>query len=177
MMSDNSTGNPDTSFSNVYGTGVTAPILNAWSVNRSNEVQDPVGAQFTIPDDLDTASPITVEIHFFIDVIGGSTGNQANVQIQADYAASGVEIGISAPATGFAETVTSGNFTITEPTGSSGGQQNLTHTTTIVTLDGSLMVGKNWGYIVLRRIAPTSGTEYDRDIYLTTFVIKYTRTC
>ena len=177
MMSNNNSTSPNTSSNSVYGTGVTAPGLNAWSVARSNQNQNPVTAQFAIPDDLDTTSSVTVEIHFFIDVIGGSSGNQGNVQIQAAYAASGDEIGTSSPATGFDETVTSGNFTITEPTGSTGGQRNLRHITTSVTLNGALMAGNDWGYIVLTRIAPTSGTEYNRDIYLTIFAIKYTRTC
>jgi hypothetical protein len=177
MMSNNNSGNPDTSFNNVYATGASAPGLNAWSINPSTSAQNPIDAQFAIPNDLDTTQPVTLEIHFFINAIGGSSGNQANVQVRADYAPSGVEIGTIAPATGFDETVTSGNFTITEPTGSGGGQQNLRHITTTVTLNGALMAGNNWGYITLTRITPTSGTEYNRDIYVAMYVIKYTRTC
>src|SRR5207249_4782825 len=133
--------------------------IDAWKVHESGMGQDPINTQFALPSDLDTAGPITVDIHFFIDKNSGA-GTVANVQINADYAATNVEIGTSAPATGFAETVTSGNFTITEPTGSTGAQQNLTHTVTTVTLNGALMVGKNWAYLSLTRIAPTSGTEY-----------------
>ena len=116
-------------------------------------------------------------LHFFIDKIPASVGNVANVQIQADYATSGDEIGTSAPATGFAETVTSGNFTITEPTGSTGAQQNLTHIVTSVTLNGALMAGNNWAYLSLTRVAPTSGTEYNKDIYLSILAFQYTRAC
>ena len=177
MMANNASENPNTTFTKVYGTTGNAPSLDAWSVNESGMGQDPINTQFALPQDLDTASPITVDIHFFVDVVGGSSGNQANVQIRADYAAANVEIGLSAPATGFAETVTSGNFTITEPTGSAGAQQNLTHTTTTVTLNGALMVGKNWAYLSLTRIAPTSGIEYNRDIFLAIFDFKYTRIC
>lgn len=177
MMANNSSSNPNTTFTKVYGTASSTPSIDTWRVRSSGMPQDPIDTQFALPQDLDTASPITLEIHFFISDQNGS-GNTANVQIQADYAASGVEIGISAPATGFAETVTSGNFTITEPTGSTGAQENLTHMVTSVTLNGALMAGKNWAYINLIRIAPTAGsTEYNKDIYLALFAFKYTRIC
>ncbi|HLX52443.1 MAG TPA: hypothetical protein VKR58_00785, partial [Aquella sp.] len=99
------------------------------------------------------------------------------VQIEADYATSPQEIGTSAPATGFSETLTTGNFTISEPTGSTGTQQNLNHIVVSINLSGAKIAGNNWGYLALSRVAPTSGTEYDKDIYLTLFVIKYTRLC
>src|SRR5207302_724235 len=102
-------------FTKVYGTA--SPAIDAWMMNPSSMTQNPIDTQFSLPQDLDTASPITLEIHLFIDKITGSSGTAANIQVQADYAASGVEIGTTAPATGFAEIVTTGNFTITEPTG------------------------------------------------------------
>jgi hypothetical protein len=177
MMENDEGINPNVTFTKVYGTAATSPSLNAWMINPSTGSNKPISAQFALPDDLDTASPITLEIHFFIDEVAGSSGSLANVQIQADYAASGDEIGTSAPATGFAETVTSGNFTITEPTGSMGAQQNLRLVTTSVTLDGTLMAGNTWAYVSLIRVAPTSGAEYNKDIYLTIFEFKYTRIC
>ena len=177
MMASNSSGNPTITFTKVYGTTTNGPIITAWKLNPSGSTFMPICADFGLPQDLDTASPITLEIHFMIDRISASSGNVANVQVQADYAASGVEIGSSAPATGFAETLTSGNFSIVEPTGGAGGQLNLRHITTSITLDGSKMVGKNWGYLTLSRVAPTSGTEYNKDIYLCMFVFKYTRIC
>ncbi|HSC25159.1 MAG TPA: hypothetical protein VLB80_03010 [Candidatus Babeliales bacterium] len=175
MMADATASNPNITFTKVYGTASNSPSLDAWKISISTTTQKPITTQFALPQDLDTASPITLEIHFFINKILGSLGNLANAQINADYAASNMEIGTSAPATGFAETVTTGNFTITEPTGSTGLQQNLTHIVTSVTLDGTKMVGKNWAYLSLTRIAPTSGTEYNKDIYLVTYSFKYTR--
>jgi hypothetical protein len=177
QMTDNANGNPNITFTKVFGTASLSPTLEAWMLEKSSSPQMPITAQFAIPQDIDTASTITLDIHLFINKISGSSGNVANLQIQADYATSPQEIGISAPATGFSETLTTGNFTITEPTGSSGTQQNLNHIVVSVTLDGTKIAGNNWAYLSLIRIAPTSGTEYNKDIYLTIFAIQYTRVC
>jgi hypothetical protein len=172
-MSTNGSGNPDTTFGNVYGAAASDPALEVWSVKPSATTQNPVSTQFAIPADLDTTKTVTLQLHFFVNTISGSVGNVANAQIKADYAASGVQIGVSAPATGFKETVTSGNFTITEPTGAN----NLTHVVTSVTLDGSKMAGRNWAFISCSRVAPTSGTEYSKNIYLNVMALQYTRIC
>jgi len=177
QMGDNNSSTPDTSFRKVYSTSAQGPVLEARALADTGQTDFAIGAQFAIPQDLDTSSPITLDIHFFIAVNSGSSGNVANLQVQADYEASGAEIGSSAPATGFAETLTTGNFTITEPVGSTPPQQNLKHTVVSVSLDGTKMVGKNWGYLSFVRIAPTSGTEYNKNIYLTVLQLNYTRTC
>ena len=177
-MANHTGGNPNVMFTRVYGPAGNLPTIETWRVRPSAMTQEPVSAQFAIPQDLDTASPITLEIHFFINKITGSSGTAANVQINADYAATSQEIGTTAPATGFKETVTSGNFTITEPTGSTPPQQNLMHIVTSVPLNGALMVGNNWGFVSLTRIATIApDIEYDRDIYIVMFSFKYTRLC
>ena len=178
MMANNSATNPNVTFTKVYGTTGNAPAIDAWKVSRSAVTQDPINFQFAIPQDLDTSSPITLEVHFLINRQSGSAGTAANIQVNADYAMTNEEIGTTAPATGFSETVTSGTFAFTEPVGSTPPQQNLMHITTTITLNGSLMVGKNWAYLSLTRI-PTipAEIEYNRDIYLCLVAVKYSRIC
>ncbi len=178
QIGDDTGGNPNVSFNNVYGptSASNVPSLVAWKVSPSTVGNaKPLGGQFAVPQDIDTSQPITLQIDLYIDAINGSSGTVANIQIQADYEKNGNEIGTTAPATGFSQTVTTGNFTVTEPTGATGTQANLKLNVVSVTLSSALMAGNDWGYVSLFRVAPTSGTEYTKDIYLALFTLRYTR--
>ncbi|HEX4069276.1 MAG TPA: hypothetical protein VHX42_04205, partial [Candidatus Babeliales bacterium] len=69
-----------------------------------------VGANFNVPVDLDTTKPVTAVIHMLVDS-SDETGDQAKLQVQMDYQPNDGLLGSVVPATGFADTEVSADFT------------------------------------------------------------------
>ncbi len=152
-----------------YGPNNLTAFVAAWAMFPSTFVDSyTVGANFDIPQDLDITKPVTVVLHFLV-ALQESPGNQAKIQLQADYKNSGDELG--APVPGFADTQVSVDFTITEPTIST----NLRQISIPISLDITKITGP-WAIIQVRRIAPASN-EYSNAIYLSTISVQYSRIC
>ena len=164
-MWNNSSSNPNVSFFNRYNAGAT---IDAWKMKRSSTSQDPVALNFVVPLDFVSTQTVQVDIHLLIDD-NNASGNTANIELQADYKATTELLG--AAAGGFAQTITTGNFAVIEPPITA--PQQLRQILVTALLDPSLMSPQDWGYLVLRRVAPTSGTDYNNDIYLNEIVINF----
>jgi hypothetical protein len=179
MMTDEFAANPDITFQNVYGpaTAYTTPTVTAWIMPLTFFPQSPKVMQFIIPNDIDTAQAITLTIHCFNNINVEAAGFVA-FQVQADYKSDGQEIGTSAPATGFAETLTTANHLVVDPTGSGVDQENIRYFNLSVLLDGSLIAGNTWSTLSILRVIPSDDeNDYSASVYLTAVSIQYTRIC
>jgi hypothetical protein len=179
MMTDEfGNSNPDITFANTYGpsTSFTTPTVTAWNMIITFFPQSPKTMQFIIPDDMDTTQPITLTLHCFNNFNVEATGRVA-FQVQADYKSDGEEIGTSAPATGFAETLLTADHVVVDPTGFGTNQQNIRYFTLSVPLNGALIAGNTWAYLDVLRVAPAINQDYSASVYLTAVSIDYTRIC
>lgn len=127
-------------------------------------------APFVVPSDLDTTQPVFLDFHLFFAEEEFAPGTAA-LEVLAQYTGNGVEFGSNPPATGFVETVTSADFAVTPPAD----LENLVSAIVTVQLDGALMAGNDTGDLVIYRVAPTTGTQYNGSIYLDSIAVRYTR--
>jgi hypothetical protein len=133
----------------------------------------PIGANFNIPIDLDRTKPVTAVIDILIDSSSQIVGNQAKLQINMDYQPNNGLIGSVAPATGFADTQFSADFTVIAATPL--GSDNMRHISIPVVLDQTKIDGE-WAFIGVKRIAPLTN-EYSANLYLSAISIQYSRIC
>jgi hypothetical protein len=168
MMNDNSALGPDTSLF-VYGDVGTSTPITAWAMNPFSENPNSIGAQCPLPATLDTTQPVTLIIHCYNN--NGEVPSLAEVafQIQADYKGNYQQIGVDAPATGYSETIFSGDFAVIKPDGN-----NVMHFIIPVSLNPALMANANWINITLTRSA-TAGTEYPIALFLAALAIQYSK--
>lgn len=150
----------DSKFTDVYGTN-NRPITS-WAMLPSASTQRYLSVGFGIPATLDTTVNPTVDLYIAVSILAQPAGRTANFAVDVDYANSGDIIGISSPATGFDQTVTTGNLSITEPTGAN----NLKIYKVSVTLNGALITPGSLCDLYFSRVAPTAGTEYALNVYL-----------
>lgn len=159
-----------------YGAQFNSAPINTWRLNQTpfGDDIDKVGANFDIPIDLDRTQPVTVVLHFLIPEII-TTGNQAKILVEADYKNSGNLLGVEAPATGFADSQTSPDFTIIIPAPSTPNGTNLVQISTSVSLNPALITG-DWAFLQITRILPAAN-NYDSPLFLSTISVQYTRIC
>jgi len=153
-----------------YGFDFATASVNGWEIQPDvfQGVRYTVGANFDIPIDLDVTQPVTVVLHFLIPQVE-TVGNQAKIQLQADYKNSNQELGSLPPATGFADTQVSADFTIIQPVTS----PNLEQISIAIPLDTSKITG-TWAILQIKRIAPAAN-DYNSSIYLSTISVQYSR--
>lgn len=165
-MTDSCGGTPNTTFYNVYGEGFN---VSAWQLHPSTSMQDPIRTNFSIPKDYKRdGCSVIVEIHLLVNKCDFS-GTLANLLVSMDYQRNYTELGQYSPATGFSEVVCTGDFTITPPLTSG----NLVHIVIPAKLDSKLAQNNDFAYIAITRIAPTSGEEYNQNIYLAGIAFRY----
>lgn len=142
-----------------------------WTLYPSTEFigNPPVGANFNIPIDLDVTQPVTAVIHVLVDS-SVETGNQAKLQVQADYQPNNGLLGSVAPATGFADTENSADFTVISATPSL--SDNFVHMAISIPLDTTKMAVGDWAFITVGRITPAAN-EYSGILFLSTISIQY----
>jgi len=153
-----------------YGPDFATASVNGWELQPDifEGVRYTVGANFDVPIDLDVTQPVTVVLHFLVPQ-AESSGNQAKIQLQADYKNSNQELGILPPATGFADTQVSPDFTIIQPVT----PPNLEQISVSIPLDTSKITG-DWAIFQIKRIDPAVN-EYSSAIYLSTISVQYSR--
>lgn len=158
---------PDTNFDNTYG--VTPPLisLKAWRMLPSSSAQEPITVEFDMPIDLDTTWDPTIDLKLLVANNGG-TGSVINVRGRIDLKASGLQLGVTSPATGFSQTLTTGDVTVT-PEPASGNLKNIRLSFSVA---ASTIAPRSIAVLVLDRIA-TTGTEYNNDVYLGSMVLRY----
>lgn len=164
---------PDTILIPYDNGSVQGTNILTWTLYPSTEFvgNPPVGANFNVPIDLDVTKPVTAVIHMLVDS-SVETGNQATLQMQADYQANNGLLGSVSPATGFADTENSADFTVTSAIPSL--STNLVQMSIPVSLDPTKMAVGDWAFITVGRIAPAAN-EYSGILYLSTISIQYTR--
>jgi hypothetical protein len=169
------TSSPSSLFSEFPATNGTTTSLNtvaAWRLFASSGTGNgsfsiaPVSLSFGIPADFDITVNPTVDIYFFSRQNGTSSGI-ANFQIYAAYGSSTTVMGAT-----WSEIKTSGNVPITEPLSPA---DFIIYKTTITLTAAALQPG-NWCQLTITRIAPVSGLEYDKDLYLSAINFNYQRT-
>ena len=156
---------PNAIFNSVYA---TPSIIEAWVLNTG----DLLGTQFVIPSYLDGTMPVTLTLHGFSIIVfeEGPVPGDVAFQVQADYELSGNQIGSTAPATGFSETLTTADYTVTNVNEGN----NLIYFTLSVPLTGALLAGNTWANLIITRVVPGSDFDYGAGIYLTEVSIDYT---
>jgi hypothetical protein len=167
MMTSAASTTPDVIFGS---TGVSSPVINVWSMASSTVTQFPINMQFSIPGDLKTQKAMSLELHFLVKKQAGSNGN-ARIQVNAEYMPQNGEFDIFNGAPTFTYTTDSGNFLITEPSSTS----NVEHVYVIIPIEKQNIYNYNFALLSVSRIAPTSGTEYNQDIYLAAAAFIYTQ--
>jgi hypothetical protein len=133
----------------------------------------PVGAVFKIPVDLDRTQPVTVVVHCLVNSLEQATGDQAKIQVNMDYQPDNGVLGSTPPATGFADTQVSPDFTVTQPVPI--GSDNRSQISTSIVLDQTQIDGE-WAFIGIKRIAPVVD-EFSGTLFLSTVSVQYSRIC
>jgi hypothetical protein len=168
MMYDINGLNPIRLFDNMYGLNT---LFDVWQLFTSSDANaNSIATQFVIPSILDATQPIILTIHGFTRLVDEISPGEIAYQIQADYKLSSQQVGISAPATGYAEIIISPDYTVVDAVSG-----NLMYFTVSVPLTGALMNGRTWGNLVVQRTLPASEQEYAGSTYLTAISILYTK--
>jgi len=167
MMTDMIGSTPNTFFTAIYG---TPTVLSAWELVNPFDPENPIGMQFVIPSTLDATQPVTLTIHCF-NLLLEAFGD-VRFEVQIDYKSNGEEFGANLPATGYAETLFSGDIPIIDPIFSPNGR----YFTVTIPLNAALMAGKTWSELVVSRVPTTNNNNYQGSIFLTAFSIQYTKT-
>ena len=160
-----------------YDNGLAADTnIPAWTLFASTDFPDNpfVGANFNVPIDLDATQPVTAVIHVLVDSSNDIVGNQAKLQVQMDYQPNNGILGSIPPATGFADTQISADFTVLPATPFL--SPNMRHISVSIPLDITKIVDNDWAFITVGRIAPATN-EYSGVLYLSTISIQYSRLC
>lgn len=163
MMKEGS--NPDSSFTNVYTS--SSFKVHAWSMKQSTEGQQEISLMFGLPNDYVAGGSIEIILYLLAQKQPGSSGGDANIRMNIDSKGNIQELGGS-----FLLTTSTGNFAVTEPVTSTD-LESIIITTTITPTTGILP--GNLMLFVFDRIAPTEATEYNKDIYLYSTVIRYAK--
>jgi len=173
-MDRRGSANPTTTFSNVYGTGNVNPVLRNWLMgpSTSGTPLQPMGIQFAIPRDFDSTGSVEVDVHVLIDDNSEPADQTASIRLRANFIHNNQQLGISAG--GFPEDTQSADFTIVEPTLLNA----LNHQLVTITMTDSVVdtiEPQDWANIAINRAAPTVGTEYASNIYLSSVTFRYKR--
>lgn len=166
-FSKDAAASPDTNFDNVYGSTPPLIAFKSWQMVPSSSTQEPLTLQFDMPIDLDSTWDPTIDLKLFIANNSGS-GSVVNIQLRIDLKVPGQQIGVVSPATGFSQTITSGDVTVT-PEPASG---NLKNVRVSMPVSGSTIAPRSTVVVVIDRVA-TTDTEYDNNVYLGSMVFRY----
>lgn len=184
-------------YANVASLGIPpfGPALNAWPLLPIDLVDEvlPVDVVFAVPLDFVPSTMIQVDVHLLIDYIPQldllssvvHSGN-INLQLQFDFRGQAEELGINVccPPYGFSETVTTGNFFVSEPTfdGTTALgidtpvlNQRLKHYVVSAILpNASLATAEDWAHVAITRIDNSSIEEnYPGTVYLSAVTVNY----
>ncbi|HLJ31955.1 MAG TPA: collagen-like protein [Candidatus Babeliales bacterium] len=158
-----------------YGIGSSGSPVAAWILDSPDSAPDFIGINFIAPSNLDNTAPVNVVLYFVVpNTSGASTGDSAQIFLQADYKSSGGLIGIEAPATGFVTTALSPVFTFTEPAASTPFDTNLTLVTTTISLDPSLITPGQWIFLQVSRNF-SGADDYSFPIYLSDISFQFSQ--
>ena len=154
----------------IFGTGVSAPIIDAWTMSASNLSQSPINIQFAVPGNFAHKKPASLELHFLVTQQFGN--GDAAIKVNAKYMKNYSEFDIFDAAPVFTSTNISSDFAVTEPSSS----HNVEHIVVTIPLDNSGIAAHNFALLSLTRVAPMSGIEYPADVYLAAASFIYTST-
>ena len=171
---------PDDTFDEVYGATPNTPIITGWTMPIVAEDETQISTSFPMPSDLDTTQPVFVDFYLLIsDHDIGGVGEFSALQLNTQYVtrANAIvtnEFGVwGNGATGFTESLSTGDFPIYPPTPEIT-SFNMTINIATIQLTNALMTGADWIYLVVNREVP-EGEEYGYDYALSCIGVRYTR--
>lgn len=150
----------------IFGTGVTTSSINAWSILPSTMTQSPINMQFPIPRKLNKNKPLSLDLYFLVSNHAAAAG-KARIMVNVEYLDQNASFDVSNNAT-FSYSAQSKNFTVAEPVAG-----NLTMICINVPLETTGLRKSMFALLSVTRMAPTSGTEYAEDIYLSAANFRY----
>jgi hypothetical protein len=148
-----------------FGTGVSSPVINAWTMTPSTFAQSPINMQFSIPTDLLTGLTVTMELHFLVTKQFLANGN-ARVRVSGLYTSNSSVISMPVM---FTNIVDSNSFPVMEPTN----VNDLLHVYTTVNITSPNIQQHDLALISVTRVEP-NGIEYTGNIYLVAAAFNYT---
>jgi hypothetical protein len=160
----------------VFGTGVGQTVVTAWSMAPSttslrapSSMPIPVNMQFSIPNDLKTEKPISLQLHFLVQKTSSSpvTG-KARMQIDGLYIKNKEQFNTA----DVTSTSFSHDFYVVEPSNSA----DLVHLYITVDLHKHGIKKNDLAILSISRIAPCSGIEYPGNLNLVAATFQYTST-
>jgi len=153
----------------IFGTGVTSPVINAWSMSPSYMTQSPINMQLAVPSALFIERAEVLDLHFLVVQQGAGNG-KARIAVNAKYMGQYGDFNIFDSSPLFTYVVESKDFKIFEPMSS----DQVRHVCVKVPLEKTLINKCNLIILSLTRIEPQAN-EYDGDIYLAAAVMRYTQ--
>lgn len=173
LFNANMLSNPDSSSPNaVFGTGVSSPVVTAWTMSSTPlrhmttraPLTTPVTIQFSIPTDFKRDEPVSLKVHFLVEKQGFEKG-KARIQVDALYTGNNDQFDLSDTT----HTDRSKDFTVKEPSN----DNEFRHVYVSVPLKESHIKKNKFAMLTISRIQPHE-TEYAGDIFLVAAEFKYT---
>lgn len=154
----------------IFGTGVTSPVINAWSLAPSTMIQSPINMQISVPGALLIERAEELDLHFLVKKQGMKHG-KARIAVNVKYMGQYDDFNIFGPVPTFSYEEQSNNFDIFEPLEG----HEVRHVCVTVPLQKTSIKKCNFIVISVTRIDPSHGVEYKEDIYLASAVLHYTQ--
>lgn len=154
----------------IFGTGVSSPVINAWTMAPSMSVQSPINVQFSVPVDVQLHENMSLELHFLVVQHNASAGD-ACIKVNAKYMHNHTNFDILDSAPTFTHTNYSHNFLIVEP----GSADNVKHVAVIIPLTSAGVKHSDLVSLSFTRDVPGVSFEYEGDIYLASAALRYKR--
>jgi len=154
----------------IFGTGVSSPVINAWSMAPSTMIQSPINMQISIPGALLIERAETLDLHFLVKKQGMHHG-RARIAVNVKYMGQYDDFNIFNSVPTFSYEEQSNDFDIFEPLES----HEVRHVCVSVPLQKTSIKKCNFIVVSVTRIDPSHGVEYKKDIYLASAVLHYTQ--
>lgn len=167
MMTNINSGMP----SIIFATGINSPVINAWPMAPSFEVQSPVNIQMPMPGDIKDTNPISLELHFLVRQEAQMDRGIARIEVKSVFLDNNEQFNIFENPQSFQFVNYSNNFSVLEPTDA----DSIRHVRVIIPLEN---MNAKRGALALFSIqrAELTGTpvEYEGNLYLAAAAFKYT---
>lgn len=148
----------------MFGTGVASPIVNAWQMLPSYWEQFPIMMKFPMDGYLNPKKNVMLELHFLVQQHAAPDG-MARVRVDGIF--------MDSDGNTYEDViciVDSNDFLVTQQVGSTNA---LSHISVRVKLEKAMFKPYNSALLAVKRIAPTTGVEYEANLYLTAAVLRY----
>lgn len=153
----------------MFGTGVSSPVITAWSMAPSFMIQSPINMQLAVPSALLIERAEMLDLHFLVAQQGFENG-KARVGVQVKYMGQYGEFDIFDESPLFTYIVESEDFKVIEPMHAN----QVRHICVTVPLEKTLINKCNFIVMSITRTQPQA-EEYMGEIFLAASVLRYTQ--